>query len=598
MRPSPFAVFRNRNFRLMWGGQLVSTMGSALTSLAASILVYRVTCSALSVGLMLMATAAPTILIGLIAGVFVDRYDRKRIMIAADLLRAVLVFLIPVLLPLNIAWLYVIVALSSAVGQFFEPAHASVLPEVATDAELAAANSLMAISSIGSTTIGFAASGLIAARFPIEWAFYLDALSFVVSAGFILFIRVAHPGPTLSESKRKSKGERTGVATVARNLRTGLRFLIDTTILRSLLIVLAPIFIIFGLQNTLFLPFALRALGATEFEFGLQQAAESVSIAAGSLLLARLADRLREGQWLAISYVGMALAAIAYSQSSAVPAAVFLVGLSGFLNAPSYIGRQLIIQRNTPRDMRGRVNSVFFVTRDVMLMIGMALAGLADVIDVRTLFFVSSLVLLGVGALVLVLPGLGQPAAEWRRAMSLLRAAPAAPGLSSGRAATLADFDVLAALLPSLSGLNARDREALLGQARVSEAASGATIIRHGDTSDAAYFVLAGRAVAGIATDDGDYRSLSTLNPGDFFGEIAALTGAPRTANVVADEPTTLLQVPARSLRGLMSDPGLGQLFLSKMTERLSRTHLSDLPRLAGPDQQSLRELRRAQPEA
>jgi len=216
----------------------------------------------------------------------------------------------------------------------------------------------------------------------------------------------------------------------------------------------------------------------------------------------------------------------------------------------------------------------------------------------RTLFFVSSLVLLGVGALVLVLPGLGQPAAEWRRAMSLLRAAPAAPGLSSGRAATLADFDVLAALLPSLSGLNARDREALLGQARVSEAASGATIIRHGDTSDAAYFVLAGRAVAGIATDDGDYRSLSTLNPGDFFGEIAALTGAPRTANVVADEPTTLLQVPARSLRGLMSDPGLGQLFLSKMTERLSRTHLSDLPRLAGPDQQSLRELRRAQPEA
>ncbi|HJW84942.1 MAG TPA: MFS transporter [Anaerolineae bacterium] len=594
MRPSPFAVFRNRNFRLMWGGQLISTMGSALTALAASIHVYRVTHSALSVGLMLMATAAPTILIGLIAGVFVDRYDRKRIMIAADLIRAVLVFLIPVLLPLNIAWLYVIVALSSAVGQFFEPAHASVLPEVASDAELVAANSLMAISSIGSTTIGFAASGLIASRFPIEWAFYLDALSFVVSAGFILFIRVAHP----EQSAAKSKDERTGVARVARNLRAGLRFLIDTTILRSLFIVVAPIFIIFGLHNTLFLPFALRALGAGEFEFGLQQAAESVGIAAGSLIMARLADRLREGQWLAISYVSMALVAIAYSQSSAVPAAIFLVGLSGFLNAPSYIGRQLIIQRNTPRDMRGRVNSAFFVTRDVMFMIGMALAGLADVVDVRALFFVSSLVLLGAGALVLVMPGLGQPAAEWRRAMSLLRAAPAIPGLSPGRAATLADFDALAALLPSLSRLNAQDREALMGQARVSEASSGATIIRHGDTSDAAYFVLVGRAVAGIATDDSGYRSLSTLNPGDFFGEIAALTGAPRTANVVADEPTTLLQVPARSLRGLMSDPGLSQLFLSKMTERLSRTHLSDLPRLARLDQQSLRELRQAQPEA
>src|SRR5512144_1452864 len=146
---SPLAVFRNRAFTLLWSGQLVSTVGSALSSLAASILVYRLTNSALSVGLMLMATAAPSLVVGLVAGVFVDRFDRRRIMIASDLLRAVLSLLIPFLAPLNIAWLYILVALSSAVGQFFEPAHASVLPEVASDEELAAANSLMAISSFG-----------------------------------------------------------------------------------------------------------------------------------------------------------------------------------------------------------------------------------------------------------------------------------------------------------------------------------------------------------------------------------------------------------------------------------------------------------------
>ncbi len=130
--PSPFAVFRNRNFSLIWSGQLVSTIGSALTSLAASILVYRATNgSALSVGLMLMATAAPSLLVGLIAGVFVDRYDRRRIMITADLLRAVLVFLIPLMVPSSIVWLYVLVMLTSTVGQFFDPAYESVLPEVA-----------------------------------------------------------------------------------------------------------------------------------------------------------------------------------------------------------------------------------------------------------------------------------------------------------------------------------------------------------------------------------------------------------------------------------------------------------------------------------
>ena len=110
-----------------------------------------------------MASAAPSLLVGLVAGVFVDRMDRKRIMITADVIRAVLVFSIPLLVPLNIAWLYVIVALSSAVGQFFDPAHESVLPEVASEEELAAANSLMAISAFGSTAIGFAASGLLAA---------------------------------------------------------------------------------------------------------------------------------------------------------------------------------------------------------------------------------------------------------------------------------------------------------------------------------------------------------------------------------------------------------------------------------------------------
>src|SRR5215510_9532370 len=114
---SPFAVFRNRSFSLLWTGQLVSTMGSALTSLAASIYVFRLTGSALSVGLMLMATAAPSLLVGLFAGVFVDRYDRRKIMMIADTLRAILIAMIPILVPINIIWLYLIVMLTSAIGQ-------------------------------------------------------------------------------------------------------------------------------------------------------------------------------------------------------------------------------------------------------------------------------------------------------------------------------------------------------------------------------------------------------------------------------------------------------------------------------------------------
>src|SRR5512140_267966 len=221
---SPFSVFSNRNFSLMWAGQLVCTMGSAVMSVAASIYVFRATGSALSVGLMLMATAAPSLLVGLFAGVLVDRYDRRRIMVFADLIRAVLVSLIPFLVPHGVAWLYGIVILTSAIGQFFDPAYESVLPEVASEEELAAANSLIAISSFGSTAIGFAASGLIASAADISWAFYLDALSFLISAACIYFLKV----------KVFATEESTSAAVVVKNLQAGVRALFNRPILRSL----------------------------------------------------------------------------------------------------------------------------------------------------------------------------------------------------------------------------------------------------------------------------------------------------------------------------------------------------------------------------
>ncbi len=586
---SPFAIFRNRDFTLLWTGQLISTIGSSLTSLAASILVFRLTGSAASVGLMLMATAAPTILVGLLAGVFVDRYDRKHIMIAADLSRAVLVFLIPLLLRQSIAWLYIIVMLTSAISQFFDPAHESVLPEIASDEELAAANSLMAISSFGATAVGFAASGLIASRFPIQWCFYLDALSFVVSALVVWVVRI----PKLSVAADS------GIAAVGRNLRAGVQVLIDTPMLKSLFLVFALVFVSFGLSNSLLLPFAIKALGATEFEYGVQEAVTSVGFVIGSLWMARVSERLREGQWIALGLIGMALAGIGYASMRAVVPAIAIIAVSGMINAPTSIARRLVIQRHTPREMRGRVNSAFFVCRDVLFLVGMAAAGLADVFPIRWMYLGSALLLLAAGAWALFMPGLGQPAAEWKRALKLLREAPAEAGQRVSRPATLADFDTLAALQPALATLSPAERQALLTSASVSVAPAGTTVVRHGERADEIYFVLVGKAVAGIAVPaaqrsgvEGGYRSLSTLTPGDFFGEIAALSGEPRTANVATDEPATLLAVPASVLRGWMTHPALRQLFLGMAAERLSRTHTADWPRLTGLDQEALRELR------
>ena len=554
-------------------------MGSALTTLASSILVFRATGTALSVGLMLMATAGPTILVGLVAGVFVDRYDRKRILLAADLSRAFLIFLIPWLIQFNIVWLYVIVAVSSAINQFFDSAQASLMPEVATEEELAAANSLMGISEVGSTTVGFAAAGIIASSSNINWAFYLDALSFLASATLVFLAHL----PALPVV------EDTSLGAVGRNLRAGLRTVRDVVPLRSLFIVVVPIFLIFGLQNSLFLPFMLNALRATEFQFGIQQAVEAVGIALGSFLMIRYVDRIREGQWLFLSYMLIGLASIAYAFSPTVAFAICMVGLSGIVNAPSFIGRQLLIQRSTPREMRGRVNSAFFVVRDVMFVLGMSAAGLADLFDVRLLFLVSSVGLMIAGAGVLIMPGLGESAAEWKRLFSLLRGAEAAPRLGRGRVASLADIDFFVGCMPQLAGMSAKDRKRLAEQTLVAEAPGGKIVVHRGERSDAAYFILKGTVGVGLIKDD-DYVILNYLKQGDFFGEVAALTGSERTANVITEEDSQFLIIPSKVLHQLARQyDGLRQLFFTTMEQRLSSV---DLPLGTLLDQGMLRDLR------
>ncbi|MGZ8422819.1 MAG: MFS transporter, partial [Nitrospira sp.] len=531
--PSPFAIFRNRNFSLLWTGQLVETIGNSLTSIAASIYVYRQTGSALSVGLMLMATAAPSLLVGLFAGVFVDRYDRRKIMIAADVLRAILVALIPVLVPLSVVWLYIIVMLVSAISQFFDPAHESILPEVATDEELSAANSLIAISSFGSTAVGFAAAGLIASAANLNWAFYINAVTFLFSAICVYLIRIK---PIEAE-------EETSAAVVIQNLRAGVRQLLETPVLRSLFSVQVVVLISFGLSNTLLLPFALTVLNATEFEYGLQEGLTSIGFVVGSLLMAKAFDRLHAGAWLAISFLGMGLIGVIYSSLQSVPLAIALITFSGFFNAPSSIARRVIVQRNTPPEMRGRVSSAFFVARDVLFLIGMGAAGLADYMDVRLLYLISALMLVAAGAALLFLPELGQSRAQWKRTIDLLRGVEAAPRLGAGRPATMLEVERFITRLPELRDMPQKERAQLASDTLVAEAPGGKIVVYRGETSDAAYFILKGSVGVGLIRDD-DYVILNYLHEGEFFGEVAAMTGMSRTANIITEEDSEFLILP------------------------------------------------------
>jgi len=590
-RVSPTAVFRKRDFALMWVAQLVSTAGSSLTDLAAGIYVYQQTNSAFLVGVTLMATAVPSLVVGLIAGVFVDRYDRRSVMIASNLGQAIVVAIIPFLIGVDVALLFVAILVNAGVKQFFDPAYEALIPEIASDEELTAANAFLQIASFGSTAIGFAAAGLIASAYSISIAFWIDSLTFLFSAACIFLLKV--------RSKPESPDEGTSVGVVVANLKLGFRAINDTPMLRNLFLLGAPVFFAFGLWNVLLLPMAIRELGATEFEYGIQEGLTSVGFVVGSLFMAKYADRLQTGLWVFVGTLGMGISGVFYGLSPTIGIAIVFVMLSGFFNSPSAVARQTLLQRNTPRELRGRVFSALFVMRDVIFLVGMAGAGLADIVNVRVMLVAASLILVAVGIAALFVPGIGRPAAEWRRGLSALRAARAGEvlgGAVAARPATVGDFDLLVGRVGTFARLNGSQRAAFLAGATVREVPEGARVIAQGEEAKSAYFILDGQAAAGIPEPDGGYRGLSTMGAGDFFGEIGALTGSTRTADVVVTQPSTLMEVPVDSLRAVMDVPEVNSLVLSTLTERLLRTNQPDLPRLASMDQAALRDLRTKSP--
>ena len=312
--------------------------------------------------------------------------------------------------------------------------------------------------------------------------------------------------------------------------------------------------------------------------------------------IARYADRLRAGVWISLSLLGMGLFGVVYALTSSLPVAITMVTITGFMNSWYYVARRTLIQRNTEREIRGRIFGAMMTLGHVVMLIGMGLAGLADIIGVREMMMVSVVLTAFSGVVALFAPGIGRPPAEWLRAITLLRQAGEAPALSIGRPATMEDFQLLMGKLPALAFMDDDRRQRMIDNARYYEADEGEVVIRLGEISDAAYFILHGRASAGI-TKGKQERVLEVLNAGDFFGEIAALTGVPRTANVVVEQKTGLLRVPAATLREMSSVPELNRVFMTKMTERMVRVDMIEMPKMLTLDESMLRELRTETPE-
>jgi MFS family permease len=186
VNPYRALLTENRNYRLLWLGQIVSQLGDWFNSVAVYTLLLELTGSATSVALMIIVQFLPMAVIGPVAGVVVDRVNRRRLMIAADILRGLVVLVLLVVRRPDQVWIaYAAMGTVVSLTAFFEPARTAVIPNLTTRSQLLTANALSSATWSAMLAIGAGVGGVVTALLGRNAAFLVNAASFLVSAAII-----------------------------------------------------------------------------------------------------------------------------------------------------------------------------------------------------------------------------------------------------------------------------------------------------------------------------------------------------------------------------------------------------------------------------
>src|SRR4026208_1919780 len=209
---------RNRAFRQLWLGQVVSQMGDWFDTIALYTIILNLTGSGRDVGLLLVARFVPSFLFGPISGVVADRFSRQRIMIVTDILRALVVLGFLFVRRADQLWIvYVLTVLQLGLSTFFEPAKTAAIPSIVEDRELVAANAISSVTWSVMLTLGAAIGGVITGWFGTNVAFILDAASYLLSAALIASISV--PKSRKRERQKLTVGRALGITETIEGIR-------------------------------------------------------------------------------------------------------------------------------------------------------------------------------------------------------------------------------------------------------------------------------------------------------------------------------------------------------------------------------------------
>jgi predicted MFS family arabinose efflux permease len=411
-------VLKNPNFLALWSGQVFSQLADKVYLVLMIALIasrFQDANQSISgwVSALMIAFTIPAVLFGSVAGVFVDRWSKKTVLVATNLLRGLLVLVVPVLLWMTQGWasfynlpvgFYVLLGITflvSTLTQFFAPAEQAVIPLIVKPRNLLSANSLYTTTMMASLIIGFAVgdpllalADTIVGRLGMGWDFGKELVvggSYAIAGLLLLLLKTG-------EKRDTPEGE---TPHVWQDIKDGLRYLKHNHVVRNALIQLMILFSVFAALSVLAVRLAETLPGMKTSQFGFLLAAGGVGMACGAAILGHESHRFSNTQLSLYGSAGMAGALVGLSLfTHHLWIALLMTTLLGGFAAMVGIPMQTTIQAETPEEMRGKVFGLQNNAINIALSLPLALAGFAEtLIGLQSVFLALAALVVAGGVL-------------------------------------------------------------------------------------------------------------------------------------------------------------------------------------------------------
>jgi MFS family permease len=341
------------DFWKFWTGQTISNLGSAFTQWAVPLLVFKLTHSAVNLGIATAAAFLPYLLFGLPLGAWMDRVDRKRAMIALDSLNAIVILSVPLVATyghLTVWWIYVVTFIASTVAIAFQAGEFAAIPSLVSTDDLVTANGRIQATYSAAQVAGPLLAGLLVAFMSIQWVMAFDAASFAISAASLALIRRSFNVAADDDAKAP--------ASILGDVKEGLRYVIGHPVLRNISLMMALINFVGATTFTQLVLFARDRLNVGPTGVGVLFAAGSAGVVVTGLLAGRLRKRFSFTALAMTSLMLMGALEIVFAgMTSFAPALLLWAGASG-LGILFNINTASLRQAIVPNYMLARIMSI------------------------------------------------------------------------------------------------------------------------------------------------------------------------------------------------------------------------------------------------